>query len=299
MKRPSASRYGKTRPAIVMTVVSVIIVLSIASVVIYQRLPMDRTSDSGSLSGGSSANTVSSTSSSSTTSSESSAETTFTTTSEHVFIPCNCSIDLSWAWSIYNTLSSLTSTSHYVVVANVTSELTVGVNVSADDGPGVKGLVPVTGYNITVASVISDPFPGKPGLQPGDRLTVVQIGGTKSGMTMSVVGYPSLFVGESYVLFLTTYESLLPHFYGSINDGFTLITTGGPQGLFYIQGGNVYSLNNMYPQADAWLPVTANGVPLTQFVSEVQSISASTISSSSTTYDSSIASNSTAITSNP
>jgi len=52
--------------------------------------------------------------------------------------------------------------------------------------------------------------------------------------------------------------------------GAVLMTPGGPQGLFYIQGGNVYSMDNMYPQADSWIPTKVSGVPLSQFVQEIQ-----------------------------
>jgi len=161
---------------------------------------------------------------------------------------------------MYDTLAALTSASGTVVVGNVTSEQTVGVNVSAVFGSAAVGLVPVTNYYIDVTTVIS----GEWSLEPGDGQLVAQVGGTVGANTMNVTGYPTLSVGQSYVFFLT-YQSPTSGLYGS-----AATTTGAGQGLFYIQGGNVYSLNNLYPQADSWLPVTADGVPLNQFVSEVQ-----------------------------
>lgn len=289
MKIRSSNRLGNARPSIIVVVVSVIIVLALASILSYQHLPVSQTSITSSSSDG-----ADGTSSESTLSSTTSTETTYITTSTHIFVPCNCSINLDWAWPTYNTLNSLISASEFVVVANVTSALTVGVNASAEAGPGVKGLFPVTGYNITVISVISNLVGGTPGPQIGSNTTIVQIGGTDGGTTTSILGYPSLSVGQSYVLFLTTYGNLFANFYGSVNHGFNYITAGGPQGLFYVKEGKVYSLDNLYPQADAWLPVKASGVPLQQFTSEVQA-SASSVSSSSTVGSSSSASN-TAIT---
>jgi hypothetical protein len=91
---------------------------------------------------------------------------------------------------------------------------------------------------------------------------------------MNLTGYPTLSVGTSYVFFLTQ-KSPIQDIYSNFTP-----TTGAAQGLFYIQDGNVYSLDNMYPQADAWLPVKANGVPLSEFVAEVQAAAVSTTSTS-------------------
>ena len=60
------------------------------------------------------------------------------------------------------------------------------------------------------------------------------------------------------------------------------VTTGGPQGLFRVQGGNVYSLDNTYPQADSWLPVKADGIPLAQFEAEVEAATTTTSQSLTT-----------------
>jgi hypothetical protein len=223
------------------------------------------------------------TTSSSDTSTTSSSSTTSDMSYAFAVRPCNCSVDFSQkAWPQYDTLGALASASITVVVANVTSEDTVGVNDSALFGGNV-GLVPVTDYNVTVSTVISG---GGYGLEPGYWLVVPQVGGTLGHTSMNVTGYPTLSVGRSYVFFLTTQAPI------EIVYGGSLTTTGAAQGLFYIQGGDVYSLNNMYPQTDSWLPVKAAGVPLDQFISEVQSAASSTTTATSNTSTSTQASSS-------
>jgi hypothetical protein len=49
-----------------------------------------------------------------------------------------------------------------------------------------------------------------------------------------------------------------------------LASVDGPQGMFYVQAGKSYSFDNVYPQADSWLPIKADGVPLAQFVSDIE-----------------------------
>lgn len=196
----------------------------------------------------------------------------------HFIAPCNCSYDLTWAWPTYESLADLKATSDFIVVGQVTSTRTVGVNVSGMLSqfytvPENIGLIPVTGYNITVTSSLAGGFP------TGDSLLVSQIGGSVGPTATSVSGYPTLSVGQSYVFFLASGGCVqggtdeLPTLYDSVYPEpayFTYITVGGPQGLFTVTGGNVYSLDNTYQQADAWLPVKADGVPLIQFASEVQ-----------------------------
>ncbi len=187
------------------------------------------------------------------------------TTIEEVLGPCNCTVVIPWAsLHSYNSISILTASSGSVVAANVTSERTVGEKVDpgyAGDFPA-NARVPVTLYNISVVQVLS--VPKGSNLTAGDSFIITQIGGTYGATTMSVSGYPALTFGSEYVLFVGLPGSFLPWYY----EGY--VTVGGPQGLFYVEGGKVYSLNNMYPQADSWLPVKANGVPLTQFASEIQ-----------------------------
>ena len=162
----------------------------------------------------------------------------------------NCTLNPPWP-TIYETMSALVKASGYVGLARVTS-------VSTEDVDGV----PVRLYNITV---IQNIIPNKY-VNTGSNLTVAQLGGTVNGITMNVNGYPTLVVGDTYVLFLELTETFLIQYY-QLN----LVTVGGPQGLFYVQNGQVFSLDNMYPQADSWLPVKAAGVPLAQFLQEVRS----------------------------
>jgi len=212
---------------------------------------------------------------------------TFGTAAAVWIIPCNCTLNLSRGdWPEYSTMQDLASHSTAIIVGSVTSEGTIGVN---ESGPAEEnvGLVPVTDYNVTIIAVLFDDGNhfGIP-LSNGTWTIVPQVGGTFGHTTMNVTGYPTLSVGMSYVFFLQ--QSSIE---GNLYDGLT--TTGGAQGLFYIQGGNVYSLDNMYPQADSWLPVKANGVPLAQFVQQIQSALASSTTVTSST--SSTSSNSTAV----
>jgi hypothetical protein len=190
--------------------------------------------------------------------------TTIAITSEFAISPCNCTLDLNQDWPEYMTMRDLASSSQAIIVGSVTSEQTIGVNDSIVFGGNV-GLVPVTAYNVTVTNVLLDrESPFQPTLKAGHWTIVPQVGGTFGHTTMNVTGYPTLSVGASYVFFLTNQSPIKGVYY-------SFTTTGASQGLFYVQGGNVYSLDHMYPQADSWLPVKANGIPLAQFVQEVQS----------------------------
>ena len=217
------------------------------------------------------------------TTSSTSVGTMATTTGGWIIGACNCTLNLNEVWQAqtYSTMQDLASHSTAVIVGTVTSERTIGVNDTFWWGPNV-GLVPVTDYNVTVTTVLFDSGNhfGIP-ISAGYSTIVPQVGGTFGHTTMNVTGYPTLAVGTPYVFFLTNHAP----FEGNLDNG--LATTGGPQGLFYIQGGSVYSLDNMYPQAYTWLPVKADGVPLAQFIQEVQSASSSTTVSSSASSSSS------------
>jgi hypothetical protein len=194
----------------------------------------------------------------------------------NLVLPCNCSYDLRSAWPTYQSLADLKSASYAVVVAQVALAQTVGKNLSqftlAGPVPTLKGVIPITEYTINVTTFVS----GGSNLEPGAQLFFAQIGGVSDGTNMSVTGYPTLLVGQSYVFFLSTSGSLLSDTNELLNLIQTGITTGGPQGLFSIQGDNVYSLDNTYPQTDGWLPVKVSGMPLAQFVAEVQTATVST-----------------------
>jgi hypothetical protein len=108
---------------------------------------------------------------------------------------------------------------------------------------------------------------------------------------MAGFGYPTLTVGGLYIFFLTALNSVVVPAYTStttmttitikdsplspywqhIDDGMASVTTGGAQGLFYVQEGKVFSLDNAYPQQDAWLPVKVSGIPLAEFIAELNS----------------------------
>lgn len=199
---------------------------------------------------------------------------TMGTATAFTIFPCNCTVDLSHGiWPEYRTMQDLAPASVAIIVGSVTSERTIGVNESSSVGRNV-GLVPVTDYNVTVTTVLFDS--GNHfgiDISPGYWTIVPQIGGTFGHTTMNVTGYPTLSVGASYVFFLAYQSSIQPNLYNG------LTTIGATQGLFYIQGGNVYSLDNMYPSADAWLPVKADGVSLSEFITQVQSAVTTTSSS--------------------
>ena len=181
----------------------------------------------------------------------------------------NCTLNIQWLslWPEYQTLTTLIGASTAVVVANVTSSQTSSVNG-----------VPVTEYHVAVVSDIIGTTP-----VIGTTLNVAQIVGT-SGVTMNLEGYPSLSIGGTYALFLSstvihstssgTESTVQGVPFGSyiraVGNGNDLVTVGGPQGLFYVSGGKVFSLDNEFPQDDAWLQVKANGVPLAQFIAEVR-----------------------------
>jgi len=187
----------------------------------------------------------------------------------YLLYPCNCSV-YPLPGRAFPTLHDLVQDS-VVWLANVTSTTTVSV----------KG-VPFTSYNITnIETLYSDGIPNSNAT--GHVAEVAWVGGTIGRTTMNGVGYPTLKIGSLYVFFFGPYSfdpgasgfSLGPPPFGDYWNGFdgglAAATTGGAQGLFYVQDGKVYSLDNLFPQDDAWLPVKANGEPLSQFITEIRS----------------------------
>jgi len=170
---------------------------------------------------------------------------------------CNCTVYIPQP--IYPTLNQLVQASPTVWLANVTMETNLIVN----------GL-PFMLYNISNIETLYSAATYK--APPGANASFAWIGGTVNETTMLASGYPTLIVGATYVFFFPTSAgyNLYPY-WGYIEGGSALSTTGGAQGLYYVQGGNVFSLDNMYPQADAWLPVKLDGTPLAQFILELQS----------------------------
>jgi hypothetical protein len=180
----------------------------------------------------------------------------------HSLYPCNCS--LYAIPTIFPTLQDMIENSTVIWLAKVTAVTVVAV----------KG-APFTVYSIEAVKDL-DVYPGESPSPPGALADVAWFGGTVNGTTMTPVGYPTLSVGESYIFFLTP-ETTVPNldtdywqYLPSTPDfPFTLSTTGGAQGLFNIGDGKVYSLDNMYPQADSWLHVKVDGLPLQAFESEI------------------------------
>ena len=184
----------------------------------------------------------------------------------------NCTFILPWQSlaTVFPTLSALVNASVVVAVANVSSVWTVS-----------RSGVPVTLYNVTVITLLKDFFVP---VSTGEEITFGEIGGTNANESFALSGYPRLDVGSTYVLFLSPAGGIYEgngqppigadapfSDYVSSSSIITYMTEGGPQGLFYVQSGSVYSLDNTNPQADTWLQVKANGIPLAEFIAQVQS----------------------------
>ena len=184
---------------------------------------------------------------------------------------------MNHAWesaTTYSTLQELANASTIIVIGNVTSTKTVGV--------GSNPVVPVTIYNVTVSAVFRHEFAG--GVVPGLVIPVGMVGGTIGNNTMTVAGYPTLTKGGTYILFLNPAGGIytgnsridagagfLENYVDTTGD-LELMTQGGPQGLYYVQGGMVCSIESIYPQTDAWLPIKLSGTPLAQFIEQLQTI---------------------------
>lgn len=176
-------------------------------------------------------------------------------------------LQVPWTENPYQTVASLVNASWYVFVGNVRAEWTVAV-----------GTIPVTLYNVTAITILklhalTSFIPGQ-----GGYVQVGEVGGTAANSTMSLQGYPTLSVGEEYVFFTSPSGGASPNapFQTEINLSVigTLVemTQGGPQGLFNISGGKVYSMDQTYPQTDSWIPTKVSGVPLSQFIAEIQEV---------------------------
>jgi len=176
--------------------------------------------------------------------------------------PCNCAVDVPT--QTYSTLDALIQNSG-VVLDNVTSARVVSVN----------GF-PFTLCNITVIEALVPSSPNGYEAPAGTTGTLAWIGGTVNGTTMTGNGFPTLKVGGTYIMFLTPSfpSGFIPYWTQVDNqsiDGTAYIPAGGAEGLFYVQNGQVFSLDNIYPQTDGWIPVKADGTPLNQFISQLQS----------------------------
>lgn len=272
-------RANKGQTSLTVVVVAILVVSALLAAFVLGRNSSGNTTTQSSLqSSVQSTDAATSTSAMASTSQTYGVTTNITYDPADIECPTSCTLNVYWSsiYQPYQTLGSLGAAADFVVVGNVTSSLTVAV-----------GDVPVTLYNVTVTTFV------KGGEEIGTNFVMGEVGGAADNKTMAVNGYPTLAVGAAYVLFVTPAGGLyssngtarLPNapFTNEVGEAgapyLVYMTQGGPEGLFYVQDGNVYSLDNMYPQADSWLPVKAPGVPLAQFVQEVQeSVSSSTTS---------------------
>ncbi len=103
-------------------------------------------------------------------------------------------------------------------------------------------------------------------------------GGVLGSITDADPASPLLISGGSYVLFL--FNNWIPcpsspRPAACIIPPTPLSTTfgivDGPQGKFLVQNGLVYGFKTLYPADDYYLAFDANGVPISQFLSQVSS----------------------------
>jgi len=185
-----------------------------------------------------------------------------------------CTLNINWVEDApaYPTLKALANSSELIVLGNITASRA-----------SFSGGFLVTLYDVSIVNPIKAPA----GLDTvGAVFQFGQVGGSASNETMVLGGYPSLHIGQIYVLFAEPSggELSLPSddvignappipFAPVVNQASGLaqpfISLGGPQGLFYIANGSVYSLDNMFPNSDGWLPLKLDSVPLADFVNEV------------------------------
>jgi hypothetical protein len=234
----------------------------------------------------------------------SSSITTKTTTSGFSIVGSNCkgncTIDVPWT-SIYHmcrNFTDLTTDSNAVLLVKVTSETAV-----LADG------IPVTEYNITTIKDVLGNTELQPGMEvpvlqvggtadgvtmnikgeqplvvggtyvlflsaPGGITTPVNQGNgavTSSESTTVINGTTITFRNSATISLRHSADDPLAQYVLPADDGVSQITVGCPQGIFQVQGGKVYSLDNANPQDDAWLPLKVSGMPLAQFIQEVQS----------------------------
>jgi hypothetical protein len=274
--KPS-SRAANLAPRTYAVILSLILVLAIVSIVAF---------DKGTASSSSTANSAgTSTTSVEFSTTVSTSETTMTYSAYDIqgtTCPNGCVVSVPWA-SLnrpQQTLSTLTNASTFIFVGIVAAEWTVAY-----------GTVPVTLYNITMTDVLKNSTVAT--IPTSNGFSVVgEAGGTAANSTVSLEGYPTLNVGGMYVFFVSPAGGMSYGSYAQFPDtpfmqevdlsfdGAVLMTQDGPQGLFYVQNGNVYSLDNMYPQADSWIPTKVSGVPLSQFVQEIQAASGNSTATS-------------------
>ncbi len=86
---------------------------------------------------------------------------------------------------------------------------------------------------------------------------------------------PILVAGSKYVLFLESLGPCLPSppnapcVLPPTPTDMTYTIVGGAQGKFLVQNDLVYGYKALYPNDYSWLPIDANGIPLSQFEPEL------------------------------
>jgi len=168
----------------------------------------------------------------------------------------------------------ISSSSQYYSLANLKG------NSTAIAWGNVSGLVTVYG-NATIPIIHSVFTFNIIKYVKGSGPTTIDVddsGGVLGSITDADPASPLLISGGSYVLFL--FNNWIPcpsspRPAACIIPPTPLSTTfgivDGPQGKFLVQNGLVYGFKTLYPADDYYLAFDANGVPISQFLSQVSS----------------------------
>jgi hypothetical protein len=155
------------------------------------------------------------------------------------------------SWVSYPTMKDLKNASDVIIEGKV-----VGIASSNN-----SGAIPTTDFSVYVNGTV------KGNVSVGSTILVRQVGAILSGnRTISDQDDPMMSIGSNLILFLEYPRQTLN---GPIQTGSPFFITGGPQGRFVVKSGLVYSLDTIN-QADSWIHVKANGIPIDQFVSQIQ-----------------------------
>lgn len=155
---------------------------------------------------------------------------------------------LEVCWIGYPNLMNMTKSVDLVVIGFVFTPVSVST-----------GDIPVTTSEVQVLQVI------KPSTFNAKTVSVEQLGAATININITVKDNPLLKVGDKVILFLIQ---------GRDDKGNALPSygiAGGPQGQFIVDGDKVYSTDAYYHQTNISLSTRAEGEPLTNFVSKIQS----------------------------
>ncbi|SRR5713101_5105714 len=156
---------------------------------------------------------------------------------------------------LYDSLASLKGNSTVVALVGVTE-----LNSTYCDSPHTGCIAANFDFQVNVTSYVKGSGP--------NRIYITDY---------AEAGDPLLVVGNQYVLFLANYVNCLPSppappcVLPGTQLNITYHVVGGPQGKFLVQNGSVFGFKTLYPQLDDWIRVDANAMPLSQFVTKVQS----------------------------